>query len=223
MATPNNTGAGPCAAACKRLCLIGLALLAAACQQSMSLKVASEVPVPLMTQLPLSLGVFYDEQLRNYVYEEDSEERSNWNIDSGASHVALFARILPAMFREVTEVAGSPTGSPVDAVLVPKVAEMQFALPQETKTDFYEAWIKYEMTLQDPQGERIAAWLVTGYGKSSTEFMKSRDKGLNAAVNQALRDAGARFALGFPRVAAVKTWLADQTGDSQPSPTDRPQ
>lgn len=90
MATPNKTGAGPCAAACKRLCFIGLALLAAACQQSMSIKVTSEVPVPLMTQLPLSLGVFYDEQLRNYVYEEDSDERSDWNIDSGASHVALF-------------------------------------------------------------------------------------------------------------------------------------
>ena len=217
MATPNKTGAGPCAVACKRLCLIGLALMAAACQQSMSLKVASEVPVPLMTQLPLSLGVFYDGELLNYVYEEDSDERSNWKIDSGASHAALFARILPAMFQEVTEVAGAPTDAPVDAVLVPRVAEMQFALPQETKTDFYEAWIKYEMTLLDPQGERIAAWLVTGYGKSSTEFMKSRDKGLNAAVNQALRDAGARFALGFPRVAAVKTWLADQTGGGSSS------
>ena len=217
MATPNKIGAGPCAAACKRLCLIALALMAAACQQSMSIKVASEVPVPLMTQLPLSMGVFYDGELLNYVYEEDSDERSNWRIDSGASHAALFARILPAMFREVTEVAGAPTDAPVDAVLVPRVAEMQFALPQETKTDFYEAWIKYEMTLLDPQGERIAAWLVTGYGKSSTEFMKSRDKGLNAAVNQALRDAGARFALGFPRVAAVKTWLADQTGGGSSS------
>lgn len=216
MAMPNKTGAGPCAAACKRLGLIGLALMIAACQQSMSLKVASEVPVPLMTQLPLSLGVFYDGELRNYVYEEDSDERSNWKIDSGASHAALFARILPAMFRQVTEVPGAPTDAPVDAVLVPRVAEMQFALPHETKTDFYEAWIKYEMTLLDPQGERIAAWLVTGYGKSSTEFMKSRDKGLNAAVNQALRDAGARFALGFPRVAAVKTWLADQTGGGSP-------
>lgn len=217
MATPNKTGAGPCAAVCKRLCLIALALMAAACQQSMSIKVASEVPVPLMTQLPLSLGVFYDGELLNYVYEEDSDERSNWKIDSGASHAALFARILPAMFRQVTEVAGAPTAAPVDAVLVPRVAEMQFALPHETKTDFYEAWIKYEMTLLDPQGERIAAWLVTGYGKSSTEFMKSRDKGLNAAVNQALRDAGARFALGFPRVAAVKTWLADQTGGGSSS------
>ena len=216
MATPNKTGAGPWDAACRCLCLIGLALMAAACQQSMSIKVASEVPVPLMTQLPLSMGVFYDGELLNYVYEEDSDERSNWKIDSGASHAALFARILPAMFREVTEVAGAPTDAPVDAVLVPRVAEMQFALPHETKTDFYEAWIKYEMTLLDPQGERIAAWLVTGYGKSSTEFMKSRDKGLNAAVNQALRDAGARFALGFPRVAAVKTWLADQTGGGSP-------
>ena len=37
--------------------------------------------------------------------------------------------------------------------------------------------------------------------------MKSRDKGLNAAVNQALRDAGAKFALGFRKVADVSSWL----------------
>ena len=84
---------------------------------------------------------------------------------------------------------------------------MQFALPDETKTDFYEAWVKYNMELYNRDGSRIANWSVTGYGKSSTEFMKSRDKGLNAAVNQALRDAGAKFALGFPKVSDVGAWL----------------
>ncbi len=186
---------------------IGLALFLTACQQSMSLKVDSEIPSPVVSRMPVKMGVVYSDELRNYIYEEDSEDRPEWKIDSGASHLALFQQIFTSMFEETTEVTTTDTDAGVDAVLLPSVAEMQFALPAETKTDFYEAWVKYNMELYDRDGNTIANWSVTGYGKSSTEFMKSRDKGLNAAVNQALRDAGARFALGFPKIADVGAWL----------------
>ena len=184
-----------------------LLLILAACEQSMSLRVDSEIPTPVIARMPVTMGVLYQDELRNYVYEENSDERPNWKIDSGSSHIALFEQILGSMFEQTKEVAGTDSDATVDAVLVPGVAEMQFALPAETKSDFYEAWIKYDVELYNRDGSPIANWSVTGYGKSSTEFMKSRDKGLNAAVNQALRDAGARFALGFSRVEEVGAWL----------------
>lgn len=192
---------------CRLICSIGLLLALAACEQSVSLRVDTEIPTPVVARMPVKMGVFYGDELRSYVYEENSEERPNWKIDSGASHVALFERILGSMFDETIEVAGTSAGNAASAVLAPSVAEMQFALPEETKSDFYEAWVKYDVELYDRDGSPIANWSVTGYGKSSAEFMKSRDKGLNAAVNQALRDAGARFALGFSRVAGVGAWL----------------
>ena len=184
-----------------------LLLILAACEQSVSLKVDTEIPAPVIARMPVKMGVFYRDELRNYIYEENSEDRPNWKIDSGSSHVALFNQIISSMFVETKEVGGTTADTTVDAVLSPSVAEMQFALPAETKTDFYEAWVKYNMELYNRDGSRIAGWSVTGYGKSSTEFMKSRDKGLNAAVNQALRDAGAKFALGFRKVADVSSWL----------------
>ena len=186
---------------------VALLLALAACEQSVSLKVDTEIPTPVIARMPVKMGVFYRDELRNYVYEENSEERPNWKIESGSSHVALFDQITSSMFAETKEVAGTTADTTIDAVLSPSVAEMQFALPAETKTDFYEAWVKYNMELYNRDGSRIANWSVTGYGKSSTEFMKSRDKGLNAAVNQALRDAGAKFALGFSKVADVSAWL----------------
>ena len=186
---------------------VGLLLILTACEQSMSLKVESEIPIPVIDRMPVKMGVFFQDVLRNYVTEENSDERPNWKIESGSSHVALFEQILSAMFEEIKEVAGTSADSTVDAVLAPNIAEMQFALPAETKTDFYEAWVKYNMELFNRDGSPIANWSVTGYGKSSTEFMKSRDKGLNAAVNQALRDAGAKFALGFPKVEGISAWL----------------
>lgn len=184
-----------------------LLLILAACEQSVSLKVDTEIPTPVIARVPVTMGVLYRDELRNYVYEENSDERPNWKIESGSSHVALFEQILGSMFEQTKEVAGTDSDAAVDAVLTPSVAEMQFALPAETKSDFYEAWIKYDMELHNRDGSPIANWSVTGYGKSSTEFMKSRDKGLNAAVNQALRDAGAKFALGFSRVEEVSAWL----------------
>ena len=193
---------------------VSLLLILTACEQSMTLRVESEIPTPVIERIPVKIGVFYQDELRNYVSEENSDERPKWKIESGSSHVDLFEQILSSMFQEVTEVAGTTAAATVDAVLAPSVAEMQFALPAETKTDFYEAWVKYDMELHDPDGSRIANWSVTGYGKSSTEFMKSRDKGLNAAVNQALRDAGAKFALGFPMVAEISAWLEQKTAES---------
>ena len=190
-------------------CAIGLLLLLTACEQSVSLKVDTEIPVPIVARIPVTLGVWYPDELRNYVVEENSEDRPNWRIESGASHVALFEQILSSMFEATTEVASVAGATGVNAVLSPAVEEMQFALPAETRSDFYEAWVKYNMALYGADGKQIAAWSVTGYGKSSTEFMKSRDKGLNAAVNQALRDAGARFALGFARVEEIKAWLQE--------------
>jgi len=184
-----------------------LLLILAACEQSISLRVDSEIPTPVIARMPVTMGILYRNELRNYVYEENSDERPNWKIDSGSSHIALFEQILGSMFEETIEVTGTAADTTVDAVLSPSVAEMQFALPAETKSDFYEAWIKYDVELYNHDGSPIANWSVTGYGKSSTEFMKSRDKGLNAAVNQALRDAGARFALGFSRVEEVSAWL----------------
>ena len=185
----------------------GLLLTLSACEQSMSLRVDSEIPTPVIARMPVTMGVLYRDELRNYVYEENSDERPNWKIESGSSHVALFEQILGSMFEQTKEVAATDSDATVDAVLAPSVAEMQFALPAETKSDFYEAWIKYDMELYNRDGSPVANWSVTGYGKSSTEFMKSRDKGLNAAVNQALRDAGAKFALGFSRVEEIGAWL----------------
>jgi len=196
----------------------------AGCNQSLELKVDSEVPTPLVDKIPVAMGVYYDDNFKNYSYHEDSADRKNWDIESGPSQVALFDQVLPSMFRNVKHieslpVAGDNTG--VQAVLVPSIEEMQFSLPKETRLDMYEVWIKYKIRLQDINGNVIAEWPLTAYGKSSTEFMKNREQGLNGAMELALRDAGAKMAIDFPKVTEVKQWLAAHVGEctSQPETT----
>ena len=188
-----------------------LLLLAGACASSLNLKVESEVPTPVVTRLPLDIGVYYEDKFRNYTYKEDSAERRNWSIDSGASQVAMFEQILPSMFRSVKQLSAAPSPGEnynVDAILVPNIEEMQFSLPSETKLDLYEVWIKYRIGLYDNQGQHITDIPLTAYGKTSTQFLQGRDKAMESSMAQALRDAGARMALGFSRDKVVQEWLS---------------
>ena len=191
-----------------------LLTVAGGCSQSLALKVESEVPMPLVNKIPITMGVYYDDSFRNYAYRENTPDRENWAIESGSSQVALFNQVLPSMFRDVVEVDSMPaagTTAGVKAVLVPSIEEMQFSLPQETRLDMYEVWIKYRIRMLDMNGNVITEWPLTAYGKTETEFMKNREQGLNGAMELALRDAGAKLALGFPEAVEVKDWLAANT------------
>ena len=194
--------------------VIAHVLILAGCEQSLNIVTTSDVPLPLVTQLPLQIGVYYDEQFRNFIYQEDSEDRQKWSINSGASQVEFFNQILPSMFENISYVSTitDAQGDKLDAILAPYVEEMQFALPRETRTDLYEVWIKYKIQLYKPNGDLIAEWPLTGYGKSSTEFFKSRDKGLQTAINVAFRDAGAKLTINFSKIPDVKRWLATKPG-----------
>jgi hypothetical protein len=190
-------------------------LLAGCAANSVSIKVDSEVPVPVAEKLALEVGVWYDEQFAGYVYEEDSEDRPDWRIESGASHTAMFDRVLGSMFTRVDVVNGLPPGAGqgLDLVLVPKVEEMQFSTPAETKTDFYEAWVRYGVSVYEPDGNELTSWRFEGYGRSSTEFLKNVDKGMNEAINVALRDAGAKLVTRFRNVPEISDYLnQDQPG-----------
>ncbi len=73
-----------------------------ACDQSLTMEAKTDVPTPLAIKLPLNMGVYYDDTFRNYVYEENSEDRPNWTIKSGTSQVELFDRVLPSMFQNIS-------------------------------------------------------------------------------------------------------------------------
>lgn len=195
-------------------------LTLAGCAQSLTLQTTTDVPVPLVRQLPLNVAVYYSEAFRNYVYQENSEDRPDWNIGCGTSQVALFEQLLPSLFASVAHVDGTSYqgDQQVDFILAPEVEEMQFALPNETRTDLYEAWIKYRVRLYDPAGQPVGDWLLSGYGKSSTEFLKNRGEGLNSAINSALRDVGAKFTLGFAQSEVVQNWRAGRNPHERASP-----
>lgn len=170
-------------------------------------------PTPNISKMPVSIAVYYDDALRDFAYLEYSETGSEeYNIESGASHIQLFNAITPAMFDRVVFVDSmeEAQAAGVDAVFAPAIEEFQLALPAKTKLDVFEVWIKYNMRLLTPEGDYIADWVLTSYGKTPTETFRSVDAAINDAAVVALRDLASSFSLSFDDVPEVKAWLAQQ-------------
>lgn len=191
--------------------LLPLALLAACGVNNVVIE--GSFPTPNIEPLPMTVAVYYDDALRQFSYIEYSETgQEEYNIESGVSHIALFDAILPAMFSEVLVVNSleEARSAEVDAVFAPAIEEFQLALPAKTKLDVYEVWIKYNMRLVSADGESIADWVLTSYGKTPTATFRSEEAAINDAAIVALRDLASSFSLSFTQVPEVRDWLTSR-------------
>jgi len=168
-------------------------------------------PTPNINKIPVTVAVYYDDAIRGFSYLEYSETgQEEFNIESGQSHMELFNAVLPAMFDRVIVVDSLEDArvEGVDAVFAPAIEEFQLALPAKTKLDIYEVWIKYNMRLLTAEGDYIADWILTSYGKTPTETFRSAADGINEAAVVALRDLASSFSLSFGQVPEVRDWLS---------------
>lgn len=194
--------------------LVLLCWIIAGCTRSLDLAVVSTVPPPVVTRLPLTVGVHFDHDFREHVHTENAEGREDWRIDTRQARLALFRTVLPAMFEKVIELSGTtaPANAAIEGILAPHPIDLQLAVPEETYSGFYEAWVQYRIGLHDPSGALITQWDVVGYGRDpGTGSAGSRGEHLNAAIDNAHRDLGARLVLGFPKRAEIRTWLCSHS------------
>src|SRR5690606_20660006 len=168
-------------------------------------------PTPRVDRLPLTIGVYYDDNLKNFSFTEMNEanDKEQYIVRSGASQIRLFDQLLQGIFANVVEIKSLDNVEQdypnVDAVFVPLVEEFQLGLPQKTHLNAYEVWIKYNMRLSELNGAQIADWVMTAYGKSPSD--NSTADGITNATNLALRDLAASFALGAQSIPEIRDWL----------------
>lgn len=188
-------------------------LLLTACEQSMVLETRLDIPQPIDTKLPLDIAIFYEESLREYVYTENNDDRRNWAITIGPSQIAIFEQVLPSMFSTIETINNLDEAKyqHYDAVIVPEIKDIQFALPYETKTKIHETWIKYIIHIQEADGEFITDLNLSGYGKSlpntSIDFLLDEREGLVISTNEAYRDLAAKLIVSFQSDPAINEWL----------------
>lgn len=197
-------------------CLAASCLLAS-CTSTKNLALETTFPVPLVNKVPVTLGVHLDEELLGYVYTEEIEKKGEWNVDVGAVQTELFDNLATGLF-EGHQIISADVAPGLDGILKPKIEELQFSLPSQTRSNFYEVWIRYNFKLYDSNGNPIGDWPLPAYGKASNEDFSSSSSGVKAAAIAACRDAMAFFVLNFNKVPAVQQWLAAGKPQRPPAP-----
>jgi len=189
--------------------------------------VTGNFPTPTMTKVQTTLGVVYSPEFANHEFFDEAKGRneSSWLVQTGTAQVEFWNTFLPGMFERVVVIGSDEDWhthhESLDAVLIPQVAELQYAIPLHTNVKVYEIWLRYQFRLVTPEAihaheaeslmfnpaEDIASFTLTAYGKTPSAFMQSDTDAVNYAAIVALRDAGANFITQFERIPAVATWL----------------
>ena len=195
------------------LLISGAVMLGGCMSTSVDMARDTSFPIPLVTKVPLTVGLHLPEELLNYSLNEDHGDNGKFSIDIGDAQRPMFLNLFTGMFTRV-ELVDDPTipSVAVAGTLVPTIAEMQFSTPLQTRTDYFEVWIRYQMRLYSRDGVLLGDWPLTAYGKANTQNygMNSTQPTLHAAALQACRDAMAFFTVQFPTVPQVQNWLAGE-------------
>lgn len=198
-------------ASSRRLTALVLVTLLCGCSTTAVLVKGSFPHGAVVEKLPLKIGVYFDDAFRSYTLKEPVPQRGDWQIDVGSAQVGMFRAILPSMFESVVELDDPAAAADVDAVLVPEVDAMQFAIPFQTKSNFFEIWIRYQLTLREPGSDKvIASWPLTGYGRTRDAMLSSAQEAIDQAAIVALRDAAAFLAIDFVHTRELGPWLASK-------------
>ena len=196
--------------------LLGVSLMLSACAGTQVAVNDEQFPVPLVEKTPLAMGIYLSPEIRSFVHQEPIEKRGNWKVDIGSAQEPMFQSLAEGMFQSFEWVDEVETEHPnLAGVLAPTIEELQFSTPKQTRSDYYEVWIRYQFKLYNSDGSVRGEWPLTAYGKANTQNYSLSVSGpaLQEAALAACRDAMAFFTLQFHKVPAVQAWLADNQGE----------
>jgi hypothetical protein len=208
------------AAVASAIASLGLAL--AACGPT-KFEVELNVPPPLVSQIPIEVGVYVPEEFSNRVYEEKRRDYSI-SVSIGKAQSDGFKRLMNAMFLRAVPVQGtsaaSITGPEMRAIFEPVLEDFSFITPRDSNAPIYAVSVKYRINGYNREGQIFDSWTFTGYGsvESSTMGIKGTNA-LKAATGLAMRDAAAKLAAEFREQAIVRGLLPANAplGPVQPS------
>ena len=176
------------------------------------------IPTPLIDRIPASVGLRMPPDFDAYVHEEEILGREDWSINLGSSNAALFQQLFSFMFEEVIilKADDDPAQFTFDALIEPSIDAFEFSVPNQSKTDAFAVWIRYRIRVFDSDGDEVANWPVSAYGKSETTTLGG-SQALRRAAVLAMRDAAALMimnldkATGISKMAAANIAMSEST------------
>ena len=194
------------------LCFAMLIVYVNGCGSSAKFELEFSVPTPVIKPLPVKVATYYPAELVDFVFEEELENYGEFRIDMTGAHKTLFETVFNQLFEESVEVTNfNEMPQNMDGLVSPSIEEVQIALPQQTRSDYYEVWIRYKLHLVDKSGNPIHTWGLPAYGKANREnhtgLSNNAESALHEAAEFALRDAAASITFYFAKQPPVEDWL----------------
>ena len=172
-----------------------------------NVEITSTFPTPNVRKAPVNLGFYLPDELTNYTYSQKMGKRSEWKISLGAAQQSMFETLGKSVFENYALTSSISAGQTLEGVIEPRIKELQFSIPKQTRTDYFEVWIRYQFKLFDKNANLVGEWDLPAYGKAKAQDYPSDGTALQAAALSACRDAMAFFSLNFTRVPLVKNWI----------------
>lgn len=151
----------------------------------------SRFPKPVMQPMALTAALDAAPAFSSYVHDEKLPPPGRaWTLSIGPASVDWMKNLLAASFAsfKANDTAGA------DVVFRPSIDSVQFSTPAQSRTEFYEAWIKYKVEVLDRRGRTVATWPIAAYGKRRDKSLTSAEEGMGEALNKAMRDGAAGLA-----------------------------
>ena len=131
------------------------------------------IPAPLITQIPIVVGVHITPEFRNQVHREE-RDGGDIEIAVGKAQTDGFLRLLTAMFTRAVPVPSVAEGAAIDpeirGVFEPVLEEFSFITPADTGTSLYAVSLKYRVNAYRLSGELIDSWTFTWYAFTRREI-----------------------------------------------------
>ena len=213
------------------LVLITVSLVASAC--TITVEPAPHLDrQPLIEKLPIAVGVYYSDELRDYVHAGSTNMIESWRAAFGPPSIVLFDEILGYTFEEWLPVESKPPlqGSDVDrlaGVIAPRIGLVSAWCPDRGDGKC-TVMVGYSFTLYAMDGSEIATWMVHGdsqrdfwgpqFGFASAVFMQGavNEKYLGDLLEESMAAAGAQFWPEFYDSPGVQRWIGEAIAARRP-------
>jgi hypothetical protein len=107
----------------------------------------------------------------------------------------------------------------IDALIEPSIDAFEFSVPNQSKTDSFAVWIRYRIRVFDFDGNEVANWPVSAYGKSQTASV-SGSQALQRAAILAMRDAAALMIIKLDEMTGISKLAESRAAIAVPTATE---
>lgn len=182
------------------------------CVSHTEIALKPNLPKPLIQSLPYRAGIYYAPELDQFVFEEKVQGIGSYKIELLNTQSNMFKTAFEALFDDLVQIQSFDTQpSGLDVLIVPRIMEFQISLPQQSRSQHYEVWLRYSVELYTPKGQQIHNWGFAAYGKVNAQnyqmLSNTAAHALEDAAQWALRDAVATISFFFVKEPKIKNWM----------------